>query len=163
MRTESLPSIKELYNAIEAAAVDLYGFSVVCSSGIPWVAEPELLDTLMLGLERFWFTENSDGDLSHQEFRVDFFKAFWEKCRGKQVQPQIGIDVQLGHDEMPFNKLPQSTRAALYLRSKKRLSYTSIALVLGLGESIVREEVALGREFLLGRQMRELQWSEDDF
>lgn len=163
MRTESLPSIKELYSAIEGAAVDLYGFGMVCSSGVPWIAEPDILDVLMLGLEKFWFTENEEGAISHQEFREDLFKSLWEKCRGQVVKPQVGIDVPLGHDEMPFYKLPQLTRAALYLRSKKRMSYSSISLILGTPESLLREEIEKGREYLLGRRVRDLHWAEEEF
>jgi hypothetical protein len=165
MRTESLPSIKELYRAIENAATDLYGFGVVCQSGITWVAEPDLLDTLLLGLENFWFTENDAGLLSHQEFREEFFKTIWEKGQGKKRAPDTikGADVPLGHQEMSFFHLAQFPRAAIYLRTKKQMPYSSIALILGSSESQVRAEIEKAREYLLGRNLRDFQWSEEDF
>lgn len=163
MQRESLPSVKSVYMALEDAAVDVYGFAVACHGGAPWMAEPDLLDTLLLGLENFWFTDEENGRLSHREFREELFKALWERCRSKQTPVKIGTDVPMGHEEMPFYKLPQLARAALFLRTKKRMSYVSIALILGVPEGLVRTEVERAREFLLGRRVKPLEWSEEDF
>ncbi len=163
MRQESLPPIKDVYDALEFAAVDLYGFSLVCHGGGGHFAEPAVLDTLLLGLENTWFTEEASGRLSHPEFREDFFRSLWERCRGARGQVKVGTDVPLGHDEMTFYRLPQLARAALFLRVKKRFSYLSIALVLGTGEGVVREEVEKAREHLLGRRLKDVEWTEDDF
>jgi hypothetical protein len=167
VRQEFLPSVKTVYDALEGAAVDAYGFAVACRGGAAWMAEPELLDTLLLGLENFWFTDDETGRLSHREFREELFKALWERCREADLsapaQPEIGTDVPLGHEEMAFYQLPQVARAALYLRTKKHMSYASIALILGNTEAVVRSEVERAREFLLGRRVRAVDWSEDDF
>lgn len=164
MRRESLPSIQELYRSLERAAVDLYGFGVVCHEGAAWIAEPEILDTLLLGMENFWFTEDEEGALSHEEFRDEFFRVLWSKCRDKKVTVKIGTEVPLGHEEMAFYELPLLTRAALYLRTKKNFSYSLIAQILGTEEGIVQEEVERAREFLLGRRLKPVEWEgEDDF
>jgi hypothetical protein len=163
MKRESLPAVKSVYQALETAAVDLYGFAVACHGGATWMADPGLLDVLLLGLENFWFVDDDSGQLSHAEFREEFFKAVWEKSRAKDAPVKIGTDVPLGHEEMAFYQLTQTARAALYLRTKKRMSYASIALVLGLSEGLARSEVERSREFLLGRRVRAMEWSEDDF
>lgn len=163
MKAESLPSTKELYRAIENAAADLYGFGVVCQSGVAWVAEPDLLDTLLLGLENFWFTEGEGGLLSHMEFREDFFRAIWERGRGKKLDKPSGGDQPIGHQQMAFYRLSQFARAAIYLRTKKQMAYATIALILGASESQVRQEIEAAREHLLGRKPRLLEWSEEEF
>lgn len=163
MKPESLPPIKSIYHAIENAAVDLYGFAVVCHGGAPWSAEPDVLDALLLGLENFWFVERGDGQLSHREFREEIFKAIWEKCRDKAVPVRIGTDVPLGHEEMVFYQLPQLARAAIFLRTKKHFAYASVALILGITEGMARSEVERAREFLLGRRVRGVDWDEDNF
>ena len=163
MQTASLPPIKTIYRALENAAVDLYGFAVVCHGGAGWMAEPGLYDALFLGLESFWFTEGEDGQLSHQEFREELFKAVWEKSRDKATPVKIGTDVPLGHEEMPFYQLPQLARAAVFLRTKKRFAFSSIALILGSPEGVVRSEVEKAREFLLGRRVRGADWGGEDF
>ena len=165
MKRESLPPIKTIYHALEEAALDVYGFAIVCHGGIVWQAEPQVLEALLLGLESFWFVENDEGKLSHREFREEIFHAVWEKCRDKQrLQPvRIGTDVPLGHEEMAFYQLPLLARAALYLRTKKRFAYSSIALITGATEGAVRAEVEKAREFLLGRRLKPMEWSEEDF
>jgi hypothetical protein len=163
MKRDTLPSVKSVYLALEEAAVDCYGFAVALSGGAPWMAEPELLDVLLLGLENFWFVDDDSGRLSHREFREEIFKALWERSRDKATPVKIGTDVPMGHDEMDFYKLPQLARAALFLRTKKRMSYSSIALILGCAEGLARTEVERAREFLLGRRVRPLEWSEEDF
>jgi hypothetical protein len=163
MRRESLPSVKSVYEALENAAVDVYGFATAAQGGAPWMAEPEILDVLLLGLENFWFVDDETGRLSHREFREEIFKAVWERFRDKTPSVRIGTDVPLGHEEMRFYQLPQAARAALFLRTKKRMSYPSIALILGTTEGLVRGEVERAREFLLGRRVRAVDWSEDDF
>jgi len=166
MKQESLPPIKSVYHALENAAVDLYGFAVICHGGANWAAEPDLLDALFLGLENTWFTDGDDGHLSHREFREELFRAIWERCKESRDRPtpvRIGTDVPMGHDEMAFYHLPQLPRAALYLRTKKRFSYAAIALVVGSSEGVVRSEVEKAREFLLGRRVRAIEWSEDNF
>lgn len=163
MERAHLPSLKSVYQALEDAAVDVYGFAVACHGGVTWAAEPELLDVLLLGLENFWFLEDEGGRFSHHEFREEFFRAFWERCRDKATPVRVGSDVPLGHDEMLFYKLPQVARAALFLRTKKRFSYAAIALVLGMPEALVRGEVERAREFLLGRRVKPMDWSEEDF
>lgn len=167
MKPESLPPLKTVYRALENASVDLFGFAVICHGGAPWSAEPDLLDALLLGLESFWFTEGDDGQLSHREFREELFKAVWERSkeggREKPMPARIGTDVPMGHDEMAFYQLPQLPRAALFLRTKKRFSYASIAMVVGIPEGVVRSEVEKAREFLLGRRVRVMEWSEDNF
>jgi len=163
MKQETLPPIKEVYGALEAAAVDLYGFGMVCSGGAAWAAEPEVLETLLLGLENVWFTEDDKGVMSHTGFREDFFKVLWDKCNGKKNTIRIGTEVPLGHEEMPFYQLPQFARAALYLRTKKRFDYATVSMVLSAPEPLVRQEVETAREFLLGRRVRSLEWSEEDF
>lgn len=163
MKSESLPPIKTVYRALEDAAVDLYGFAVVCHGGAGWMAEPALLDSLLKGLESFWFPEGASGQPSHQEFREEFFKALWEKSRDKASPVKIGTDVPLGHDEMAFYQLPQMARAALYLRSKKRFAFSSIALILGSPEGVVRSEVEKAREVLLGRRVKNVDWGGEDF
>lgn len=166
-KLESLPSIKAVYHALENAAVDVYGFAVACHGGIPSLAEPDVLDSLLLGLENFWFTDDSAGRLSHKEFREEIFKTVWEKCRDSLQAPsarvRIGTDVPLGHDDMAFYQLPQIARAAVFLRSKKKMPYATIALVLGIQEGVARTEVEKAREFLLGRRLRPLEFTEDDF
>jgi hypothetical protein len=163
MRRESLPPMKEVYQALEDAAVDLYGFGVVCQGGSPIAADPEVLDTLLLGLENVWFNEDSKGVLSHLDFREDFFRVLWEKSYGKRPSVRIGSDVPLGHEEMAFYQLPQLTRAALYLRTKKKFTYPTISRVLGVPEPLLESEVEKAREFLLGRRVKELEWAEEDF
>lgn len=163
MQQASLPPIKSVYRALEGAAVDLYGFAVVCCGGASWAAEPGLYDSLFLGLESFWFTEGDDGQLSHMEYREELFKAVWEKSRDKATPVKIGTDVPLGHEEMAFYQLPQLARAALYLRTRKRFAFSSIALVLGSPEGVVRAEVEKAREFLLGRRVRTPDWGGEDF
>ncbi len=143
--------------------MDLYGFSVICHGGATWMAEPVLFDSLLLGLENYWFNEKQDGRLSHHEFREELFKTIWEKSRDKTAPVKIGTDVPLGHDEMAFYQLPQISRAALYLRTKKHFSYSSVSLILGSAEGVIRAEVERAREFLLGRRVREASWSEEDF
>jgi hypothetical protein len=163
MKRESLPSVKSVYQALEEAALDCYGFAVVCHGGVSWMAEPNLLDALLLGLENFWFNDDAAGRLSHHEFREELFKAVWERCRDRAQPAKIGTDVPLGHDEMPFFKLPQLARAALFLRTKKRMSYASISLILGVPEGLARSEVERSREFLLGRRVKDVEWSEETF
>jgi len=167
MKQASLPPIKSVYRALENAAVDLYGFSVVCHDGATWMAEPVLMDSLLLSLENFWFTESEDGQLSHLEFREVLFRALWKQCNESGVEKstpiRIGTDVPMGHEEMAFYHLPQLPRAALYLRTKKRFSYAAIALVVGVSEGVVRAEVEKAREFLLGRRVRAVEWNEDNF
>ncbi|MGE3262699.1 MAG: hypothetical protein AB7K68_13035 [Bacteriovoracia bacterium] len=163
MKAEGLLSSKELYRALENAAVDLYGFGVVCQAGVAWLAEPDLLDTLLLGLENFWFTENESGLLSHQEFREEFFRSVWEKGKGRKTEPQGGAEVPLGHEEMAFYQLSQLARAATYLRTRKGMPYSSIALILGYSEDQVKKEIEKAREYLLGRSLRDFNWSEEDF
>jgi hypothetical protein len=168
MKQASLPPIKTVYRALENAAVDLYGFAVVCHGGANWLAEPDLLDSLLLGLENVWFIEGEDGQLSHEEFREEIFKALWHRCQEREPgRPRpvvrVGTDVPMGHEEMAFYHLPQLPRAALYLRTKKRFSYSSIALVLSCPEVVVRSEVEKAREFLLGRRVKAVDWSEDNF
>jgi hypothetical protein len=165
MKQESLPALKTIYQALEDAALDVYGFAVACQDGAPWAAEPAILDALLLGLENFWFTDDERGRPSHREFREELFKSVWERCReqGKPAAVRIGTDVPLGHDEMAFYRLPQAARAALFLRTKKRFPYATIALVLGIPEGVVRTEVEKAREFLLGRRLKPLEWSEEDF
>jgi hypothetical protein len=156
--------MKEVYEALETAALDLYGFALVCHGGAPWAAEPEILETLFLGLENAWFGENDAGKLAHGEFREEFFRALWEKSKGQGKNAlRIGTDVPLGHEDMAFYQLSQLARAAIYLRTKKQFSYSSMSLVLGVDEPLVREEVERAREFLLGRRVRPFDWSEEDF
>jgi len=157
------PIAKDVHTALENAATDLFGFSLVCHGGGGPFAEPAVLDTLLLGLENQWFTEQDNGQLSHAEFREDFFRSLWERCRGAKGKVMVGTDVPLGHDEMVFYQLPQLARAALYLRVRKRFSYLAVALTLGTGEGVVREEIERAREFLLGRRLKNVEWTEDDF
>lgn len=163
MKQESLPPIKSIYRALENAAIDLFGFAVVCHGGASWAAEPDMLDSLLLGLESFWFTEDDNGQLSHREFREEFFRNLWHKCKDKSSPVRVGSEVPLGHEEMAFYHLPQFARAVLYLRTRKRFSYSSIALVLGHSEGVVRNEMEKAREFLLGRRVRAVEWSEENF
>jgi hypothetical protein len=166
-KLESPPSIKNVYHALEDAGVDIYGFAIACHGGATWLAEPDILDSLLLGLENFWFVDDVSGRLSHKEFREEIFKTVWEKCRANVNAPsarvRIGTDVPLGHDDMAFYQLPQIARATVYLRSKKKFSYPTIALILGIPEAVARTEVEKAREFLLGRRVRPLEYSEDDF
>ncbi|MGZ3740020.1 MAG: hypothetical protein ACXVB9_11650, partial [Bdellovibrionota bacterium] len=140
---EGLPSIKSVYQALEDAAVDIYGFAMACHGGAAWLAEPVILDSLFLGLENFWFMDDASGRLSHKEFREEIFKTVWDKSRGNPApaQVRIGTDVPLGHEEMAFYQLPQVARAAVYLRSKKRLPYATIGLILGITDGVARTEV----------------------
>jgi hypothetical protein len=173
MKQESLPSVKSVYEALEGAAVDAYGFALACHGGAAWLAEPILLDVLLVALENVWFTDDDTGRLSHREFREEFFKSLWDRSRKTPAAPgarddnaphvRIGTDVPLGHEEMRFYRLPQLARAALFLRTKKHMSYASIALILGSTEGLVRAEVERAREFLLGRRVKMVDWSEDDF
>lgn len=163
MKGESLPPMKEVYEALEEAALDLYGFAIVCQGGAVWAAEPEILDALLLGLENVWFNENENGRLSHKDFREDFFRVVWEKSQGKRPNARVGSEVPLGHEEMAFYQLPQLARAALFLRTKKKFQYDTLSRVLGVAEPVVEEEVEKAREFLLGRRVKSLEWSEEDF
>ncbi len=163
MKQESLPPMKEVYDALEEAAVDLYGFGVVCMEGVTALAEPAILDTLLLGLENLWFRESMENKFTYKEFREDFFRALWEKCQGRKTNFRIGSDVPLGHAEMPFYRMPQLARAAIYLRTKKHFSYASVAMILGVSQAMVEEEIERCREFLLGRRVAALQWTEEDF
>jgi len=163
MRPESLPPLKETYEALEAAAIDLYGFALTCHGGAAITAEPQILEVLLLGLENFWFTEGDSGTLTHQEFREDFFRTVWEKSAGHRTQARIGSELPLGHEEMAFYQLPQLARAALYLRTKKKFTYPAVAMVLGVPELKVQDEVEKAREYLLGRRVKSLEWSEEDF
>jgi hypothetical protein len=155
--------MKETYEALESAAIDLYGFGMVCNGASAVAAEPEILDVMLLGLENAWFTEGDSGRLTHTEFREEFFRILWERSRGRRTPVRIGTDVPLGHEEMAFYQLPQLARAALYLRSKKRFPYPSIAMILGTPESRLQEEIERAREFLLGRRVSSPEWSEEDF
>jgi hypothetical protein len=163
MRNESLPSVQEIYHMLENAALDLYGFAVVCHNGATWMAEPDLLDALLLGLENHWFTDTDGSGLNHKEFRLELFQAVWEKCKDKNVPVRVGTDVPLGHEEMAFYQLPQFVRAALFLRTHKRMSYAAIAMALKSSEGLVRDEVERAREFLLGRRLKAVEWTEEDF
>ena len=163
MKLESLPPIKSVYHALENAAVDVYGFAIACHGGAAWMAEPAVLDALLLGLENFWFVEGEDGQLSHQEFREEIFHAVWEKCQEKATPVRIGTDVPMGHEEMNFYRLPQIARAVIFLRTKRRFTYASIAMILGLTEAMARSEVERAREFLLGRRLRAVEWNEENF
>lgn len=163
MKPESLPPIKSIYHALEEAAVDIYGFAIVCHGGAVAMAEPAVLDVLLLGLENFWFVEREDGVLSHTEFREELFKAVWEKSRDKTIPLRIGTDVPLGHDEMSFYQLPQLARAVMYLRTKRHFGYASIALAVGITEGMARSEIERAREFLLGRRLKAVDWGEEDF
>jgi hypothetical protein len=163
MKQEALPAMKEIYGALEAAALDLYGLALVCQGGSPLAAEPEVLATLFLGLENSWFVEDSAGKLSHQEFREEFFRALWEKSQAIGPSVRIGTDVPLGHEEMGFYQLSRLARAAVYLRTKRQFSYASLSLILGTAEPRIREEVERAREFLLGHRVKPLDWSEEDF
>lgn len=131
------------------------------------MAEPVILDSLFLALENFWFLEDSNGQLSHKEFREEIFRTIWERsavgASGQAGPVRIGTDVPLGHEEMVFYQLPQLTRAALFLRTKKHFAYTSVALVLGISEGTARGEVERAREFLLGRRLKSFEWSDEDF
>ena len=53
--------------------------------------------------------------------------------------------------------------ASIAVRTKKKFSYASIALILGSPEALVRAEVEKAREFLLGRRLKAVEWSEEDF
>jgi hypothetical protein len=161
--SQAPPIAKDVYTALENAATDLFGFSLVCHGGGGQFAEPAVLDTLLLGLENQWFTPGGSGALSHEEFREDFFRSLWERCRGARGKVMVGTDVPLGHEEMAFYQLPQLARAALYLRVRKRFSYLAVALVLGTGEGVVREEIERAREYLLGRRLKNVDWTEEDF
>jgi hypothetical protein len=168
MRAETIPPLKTVYRALEEATLDLYGFAVVCNGGASWAAEPGLYDSLFLGLENFWFIEDLNGQLTHREFREEFFRTVWEKSREstnvlKSSPLKLGTDVPLGHEEMPFYQLPQLARAALYLRVKKNFAFSSVALILGTPEPTIRTEVERAREFLLGRRVRNLDWGGEDF
>lgn len=160
MRQETLPPMKEVYQALENAALDLYGFSMVCHGGAAWAAEPEVLETLLLGLENVWITENEQGRLSHLDFQEDLFRLLWERSQGKKSAIRIGTDVPMGHEEMAFYQLPQLARAALYLRTRKRFAYAALARIFAVAEAVVQEEVEKAREFLLGRRVRSLEWEE---
>lgn len=162
MKKEALPPLQETMQAMEAAAADLYGFALVCLGGVAWVAEPEILDTLFLGLENMWFTAGDNNRISHHEFKDDFFKALWDRVKGKNVKTNPE-DIPLGQEEMFFYKLPQVSRAILYLRSQKQFSLTSISAIIGLEIGVVREEMERGREFLLGRSIRAFDLAEEEF
>lgn len=163
MKEVSLPSLQEVYSAMENASLDLYGFAMVLHGGLSWSAEPDLLDVLLLGLENHWFTENDKNQLSHEEFRIEFFRCLWQKCLGKTPQGKIGTDLPMGHEKMLFYKMPQVSRAAVYLRTKKKFSYSWISMILGVSETVLEEEVERGREFLLGRRVNIPAWSEEEF
>ena len=163
MKQESLPSVKSIYQSLEQAAVDAFGFAVICQGGASWMAESVVLDSLLLALENFWFVEDDSGRLSHREYREELFKTVWEKAGSKPSSVKIGTDVPLGHEEMSFYQLPLLPRAVLFLRTKKRFSYSSIALVLGITEGMARIEAERAREFLLGRRLKPLEWTEEDF
>jgi hypothetical protein len=161
MRKESLPAVQDLYRSLETAAVDIYGFGVICHEGASWLAEPEILDTLLLGMENFWFTDEGAGVVSHKEFREDFFRTLWKKSQEKRISIHSGSDVPMGHEEMAFYELPLFSRAALYLRTKKQFSFPLIASILGSESGAVEEEIERAREFLLGRRIKPLAATED--
>jgi len=161
MRQESLLPMKETYEALEEAALDLYGFAMACHGGAGWAAEPQVIETLLLGLENVWFTESDAGRLTHKEFREDFFRVLWQKSVGQRNPARIGGEVPLGHEDMAFYQLPQMARAALFLRTKKRFAYPAVAMILGVAEPQVQAEVEKAREYLLGRRVRSLDWDEE--
>ena len=163
MRAETQINPKELYQAMEKAAEDLFGFGVVLNSGGMTMAEQEILDILFLGLENYWFTRDDAGGLSHKEFREEFFRVFWERNNKELANLRIGIDVPLGHEEMKFYKLPLFSRAVLFLRTKKKFDYPSISLIMSAPVAIVREELEKSREFILGRGLPPIECSEEDF
>ena len=160
MKRES--PIREVYNALELASLDLYGFAVVCQGGGAWSADPIVLDTLLLGLENHWFSD-FEGNYSHEEYREDFFRLLWKKSKGNMPIPKIGSDVPMGHEEMRFYQLPQFSRALLYLRTKKTFSYASLSLIFEVPAPILEEEVEKSREFLLGKRIKLPDWTEEDF
>lgn len=162
MRQESLLPMKETYEALEEAALDLYGFAMACHGGAALAAEPQVMEALLLGLENVWFTEGDAGKLTHKEFREDFFRVLWQKSVGKGNPTKIGGELPLGHEEMAFYQLPQLARAALFLRTKKRFAYPAVAMILGVAEPQVQEEVEKAREYLLGRRVRSLDWNEEE-
>ena len=124
MREETLPSLRQIHEALESASVDLYGFAVICQGGAVLIAEPVILDCLLLGLENFWFTHDESGRLSHAEFREEFFRHIWMKAKERAASSpaRVSSELPLGHEAMVFYQLPQMARAALYLRTKKRFS-----------------------------------------
>jgi hypothetical protein len=164
MKQVALPALQDVYTAMENASIDLYGFAMVCHNGVSFSAEPAILDVMLLGLENHWFTENEKNRLSHEEFRLEFFRSHWVKCMGMNPQGKIGTELPLGHEDMAFYKMPQISRAIIYLRTKKKFSYGWISMILGgLPEGIIEEEVERAREFLLGRRVKVPEWSEEEF
>ncbi len=168
-----MPPIKAVYHALETASVDLYGFAVICHGGSATLAEAGILEALLLALENFWFVEDLSGELSHREFREEFFRAVWKKCSAKESQPmpghhpfhsnlRIGSDVPLGHEEMAFYQLPQFARAVIFLRTKKHFNYASIAMIVEASEGVVRSTVEDAREFILGHRLKEIDCYEEN-
>lgn len=163
MREVALPDLKEIHLALTEASVDLFGFSVVCLAGVVWAAEKEVLDTLYVGLEKYWFTTVDDEKPNHREFRDEFFKNLWLRVKGKTINVQLGVDVPLGHETMKFYQLDKLERAILYLRTKKQLSIKSLSFIFDLHPNDIRNNLEESRMKLLGRKMREISVVEEDF
>ncbi len=147
--------IQKVARALEAASTDLFSFAVICTGGMQALADSILQEIFLLALERGWFTEDFDGNLSHDEFRIDLFREVWRAVKDNPVTPTIGIDVPIGHEQMEFYRLPLRSRASLYLRTKRKLSYANIAEILDAVPEEVRVEVERVRSILLGRAPKE--------
>ncbi|MCO5141469.1 MAG: hypothetical protein M9962_00085 [Oligoflexia bacterium] len=163
MKEIPLPDLKEIHSALTEASVDLFGFSVVCLGGVTWAAEKEVLDTLYVGLEKYWFTTIDGEKPSHKEFREEFFKNLWLRVKGKTINVQLGIDVPLGHEAMRFYKLGKLERALLYLRTKKQFSIKTLSFIFDLHVDEVRKNLEESRTLMLGRKVREVSVIEEDF
>ena len=147
--------------ALEGACADVFSFAVVCTGGMQALADTLLQEILLLSLERGWFTENLQGNYSHEEHRTALFREVWLAANERQAVPAIGIDVPIGHEQMAFYQLPRLARAVLYLRTKRKLSYEMIGSIVGIAAGAARTEVEKSRSILLGRAPKE--FSEEAF
>lgn len=156
-----IPKSSELQGSLQKAAEDLYALAYLTVRD-SMRAESILQEVLLLGLERQWIAQalSASGEITHLEFREDLLREVWLRAKGSVHSGGPGGDLRLSESSQPFYRLDLQARAALYLRSRMRLSLGEIARVLGLAD----EEIAFAllesaRMQILGR---ELSLNQDD-
>lgn len=164
MKALTYKRAKELQTAVDRLVADVYGFSVILKSGSEWYAQSELLDVVFLVLENQWFVFDDDETIPWEDFRIEVFQMIWKRFSSTTV-PGVSVDDSLpvGTRERSFYKLALADRAAIYLRTKKKFSYDELSAILGLPKKQIIERVEKSREILLARELRAVEFSQEEF